>query len=798
MLPMNNAYATSTYDYETLSDGDAWALEPMTLPNAVYNGTTDKTFFAYSELVGTLGVGNYYQSYKIRYYDHVTDTLSSEYEVGNTDDLTSGTGNGQSMDSHAAPSIGILWNGSLIVFYHAHGLLARLRYRVSVNAFDHDTWYSEIENLDAAFTYPQVISYPNVLYLFIRQTVGSFQSSWHRYTFNSGGVWQDDTLIIDDPGSYSYTFIAGMYATFSKEPNSDYILMSATWSPGNSTTRREDVYFAKSTDKGVTWKEADGSSLSLPLGGVGLVNKNDMKIASLPTYYTTTTHAHINNAGNPSIITVWGVIGGSASQPTGLYHSVWTGSTWDSGFIHDQDNVNLTRASLDPTNFGIHGFRDAQFNRTTIYWNNPTEMIINRYVVGETESDHVFTKTHGFSDMPLVSTTPIHAFATQGGAKYPWEAFIFTAKSGVGYFNYYVYNYASYLFTFKSKYNEDDGSRYASDRETDVTAFYSDGTASETFTVNGTYYFGSASAPLYFSEAIDSITREYWVDSETSATIYIFNSTSTLTDFTVKFIDVQGILADYPFITLKRYVNGTLFTIEKRKADIDNKILVYLVSGVKYSIYVSSYVFGDYLFTGDGTDVIQLNLRNIGIPENLILTYQYITLYQVRDNTTITTDYVDSTGLTTSVTIVTYNATDNTVDDTHVETSNDFTYNWASADSEQNYYSITTIVHSTYGTLTKRTYLPCLNSLYGNPWDLSFLWASAPNATMPLMLVGTMIILACAMAFSQVHAGIGALITCFVAALLTWMGWMPIPLTGLVTAFGFAALIFIANKKRGD
>lgn len=782
ILPLGNipsVLASETYGYETVTSEDAWALQPEIAPNSIFIESENKTFFMYSIAIG--GASANHQDYMIRYYDHTTGTLSNAYEVGNTDDLPAGTGNNQALDSHMAPSIGYLWNGSFIVFYHAH--TSAIRYRVSNGAYNHDSWYSERTNSTLLYTYPQVLSYNNVLYLFIRVSIGTNDAEWRRFTFDSNNLWRASTTIIDDA---SVSLDQGsMYAMFSDESNSNYVVMSGSLRNATGTDRRVNVHFAMSLDRGITWQKADGTSLSLPLGGTGLTNINTTLRVEEMIHSTSTSHAHIGVNNTPHILQIWGRV--TNPYDSGVKHFVWTGSAWSSGWAVDQDGVNLTR-NLHPTNFGLHGFRDFNFNRTTFWFYSPTTSKIARYTISELETDHVFIK---MLDTDLSTHYDIQSYSTKN-AVYPFESFIYYGEATLQ--NLFMYNYASYFYTFLSKYNEDTGSRYASDREIDVTAYFSDGTPSETFTVDGTYYFGSATQPLYFSEAIDSSTREYWVQStETTATIYIFNQ--TLTTYTISFIDLTGVLDDHPFITAERLINGTMMVVEKRKVDVEKKIQMSLQSGRHYNIVISngtSYTFGDLLMTP--ITFITLTLKGLDFPEEVILAYQYVRIYAERYNnySTIKVTYQDTQGDLADVSVDIYFENETVAASTSYDDTSAFVYTWLLAQYNETYTVRVVITHSTYGTMNYNSIL-YRGDYNVNPWNFNI-------GTIPYVntadILPTFILFGSFLIFSKANAYVGAFFSVGMAVILCRLGWLSIPASALLAGGVFTIMVGITYAKR--
>lgn len=351
-------------------------------------------------------------------------------------------------------------------------------------------------------------------------------------------------------------------------------------------------------------------------------------------------------------------------------------------------------------------------------------------------------------------------------------------------------------FIFHGLFDESTGCLYPpSERAVNVTAYYSDGNTTRTFEVNGTYTFYSTSHPLYFHFELGVHDREYWVcPDETDPIIYIFNQ--SLTTYTISFLDLAGALTDHPFVEAERYINGTLMTVEKRKVDVENKIVMSLVNGVKYTITLqdgASYTFGDLLMTGQIT--IQLTLKGIEFPKETLLTYKYVRIYGLRvfdtPNGTITITYQDILNMTASVKIY-INYKNGTNIYTYTETTDSFNHEWSNALNNTDYTVVCTIDHARYGVYNWRQYFPLHLSIM--PWSLDWLGTSLPFNT--AYLIPAFLILFVGGCFSVINAETGAFMMVVVAIIIAYMGWLPIPSSALVVAFTLALLMGIIYAKR--
>jgi len=360
--------------------------------------------------------------------------------------------------------------------------------------------------------------------------------------------------------------------------------------------------------------------------------------------------------------------------------------------------------------------------------------------------------------------------------------------------SFYEFNYQ---YIFKGVYDESSNQlKDPGERAVNVTAYYDDGTDSETFEVDTQFVYGAPSIPLYFHYELGTYDREYWLGpNEQGITLYIYNS--TLTSYTINFLDLAGVLEDYPFVEAKRYMNGTLQLIEKRRVDVEKKILMSLVNGVKYNLIIqngATYTYGDLLMTSVQT--VTLTLKGIEFPREVELTYKYVRIYGTRSwdvggtgNITIT--YEDLLALTTDVDIyINYRNGTNAYNTTIA--SDSFNHVWASALNNTDYAVICEINHQRYGTYEWRQFFP--RTFSDPPFGLDFLGPSLPFATS--IIIPMFLILFVAGCFSQVNAEVGAFMAVVTAIILTYMGWLVIPSGVLITAFCLAILMALIFAKR--
>ena len=348
------------------------------------------------------------------------------------------------------------------------------------------------------------------------------------------------------------------------------------------------------------------------------------------------------------------------------------------------------------------------------------------------------------------------------------------------------------MFTFKGVYDEDTGVlKGGSERTVQITAYFTS-IAPETFTLNEIHWYGHAYQPLYFS-INTSLNRQYWLsEGEYGGIIYVYDT--TLSSFTIEFIDLAGVLGDYPIVTASRYVAGSLTVVEKRKVDIEKKIVMSLKQGEKYTVTIKNgamYVFGDLLCV---SSPITLTLKGIDFPQNVILAFKYVRFYADRHNnfTSISMLYEDLDENTDHV-VCNIKFRNGTVAYTSTQYSNTFNTTWTSADYNTTYFVEMDSYHNDYGVLNYRVTM--YKAGFGaTPFNLEWL-GSIPGMNIA-DLIPSFLIFGVALVFSKVNAYVAAFLACVVAILLTWLGFISIAPGLLMLGLFFSILMGLVAKKR--
>lgn len=235
---------TTLIEYVTSNGIFEWFNKPASV---YFSGTYSRTYITFIDDVGKV---------KIKYCDHVSKTLSSEVQLHDFG----------SCNDHCSPTLLILPDGKLLVFYSDH--VGPLYCRRSTNTEDINTWDSEvtIESDDASYPQPRRMANGDI-WVFYRYPDTYPREEVYRISSNNGSSWGDRTVIVDGDDEaeniYAFTYLDSggrLHLAFSIYNNTD-------------VKYKHIRYAFRDTDG--TWKHANGSSITTPLSNSNSDNVYD-------------------------------------------------------------------------------------------------------------------------------------------------------------------------------------------------------------------------------------------------------------------------------------------------------------------------------------------------------------------------------------------------------------------------------------------------------------------------------------------------------------------------------------------
>lgn len=208
-------------------------------PMAIYVSSQNKTYFVY---------GSINESAEISYYDHSAETFCNPITIGSIAD-----GN-----AHRNPSLLIDESGYIYIFYGSH--TGTCYCKRSSSAYDISSWDTKASISDG-HTFPQAwqLKSGEIIHLY-RAIVGASRKEYYRISTDGVTSWGSATNLVDF-GINNWIYLVSIAGTGSYTRK-----LHTAWTIYNtSTSKREDIFYAKTEDGGTTWKEADGTSYTLPI-----------------------------------------------------------------------------------------------------------------------------------------------------------------------------------------------------------------------------------------------------------------------------------------------------------------------------------------------------------------------------------------------------------------------------------------------------------------------------------------------------------------------------------------------------
>lgn len=228
------------------------ALEWFQKPSAVrFVAQHDRTYYSWISHSGKI---------QLRYFDHQTKVFSKTATVRNLS-LNYGV---EAVDDHNAPSLKILPDGQILIYYAVHDFDRALFLQRSVEPENIFSWHKpqRIAAVDYQLTanYPKPHRLPDgELVLFFR--LGAFNNSFEVMvrSKDNGRSWTAPRTIID------FGRGQGVYAMMAGRGNNIHLAWSVRPSTRDSRQSTVNIYTAHSIDGGQSWLKSDGSANEVPI-----------------------------------------------------------------------------------------------------------------------------------------------------------------------------------------------------------------------------------------------------------------------------------------------------------------------------------------------------------------------------------------------------------------------------------------------------------------------------------------------------------------------------------------------------
>lgn len=298
--------------------------------SAFYSENTNRTYIAFADTASSTTINT-----KVMYYDHTDHVLSSPTT------LESGFSVGDPHD-HCVPDMIVLRqqgdnnDGKLVVAYESGSGVAVLR---SDSPEDISAFTTEA-TLDATgATYPNILEGDNGNLLVLFRD--SSDDGYYSLSTDGGDTWGSKVELINFNTS---TYMKADYA------DSCFHVMAVDHSSGD----HKNIFYMQSTNNGSTWKERDGTSITLPATAVTL----DTVWLSAMAQETRDSDICVNPDDSRDAYLLFVDDQRNGDNPNGegwFTYAYWTGSAWATEdsiaqniTFEDFTTISHTFGALDP------------------------------------------------------------------------------------------------------------------------------------------------------------------------------------------------------------------------------------------------------------------------------------------------------------------------------------------------------------------------------------------------------------------------------------------------------------------
>jgi len=417
-----------------------------------------------------------------------------------------------------------------------------------------------------------------------------------------------------------------------------------------------------------------------------------------------------------------------------------------------------------------------------------------------TLTDFSIINKNGYTKLCLRSNKDIESIVPTQDAILEY-IIIYSADAGSNYAPklYVTYECEGYKYVFHGPFNEDSG---LIEGAVNVTVYPLSGSAF-TFELNEStpsYTLELEDKPLMFKwELAYNYTRIY-IPLYTYEEIYVSEPASPYYDYQIQIIDLLGVSNAY--LEARTYMNGTLYTVERRQIPGGGKLPLILTEFKTY--YFRIICDQGIIDLGSETTLspyepLNFYLSPAQLPSEYI-NYENITAYAVRLNSTcIQIYYNDADERTSQINITIYSVKNNklTAEYSQSYEANTILINWKNAIPSLEYNVKIEVSHADYGQLTWQIPIPKLESSKSeNIWDslLGWLgyWPVAPSQIISALIILFVITLA---SFKDAEAGL--LFGAVTAGILIYLGWYAMSWGTLSIIVCLIIFFAIGRRKQG-
>lgn len=219
-----------------------WIQKPAAIRHV---GKYDRTYISWITADGKI---------QMRYFDHEDKKFSQTETI---DDLYQDFGV-EAQDDHNAPSILVLPDGKIQIFYVVHDTKGAFFSRTTTQSEDIRSWSARKKMSDedkSHYNYPQAkLLAGGDIVLFYRRGTHYDGDEYFKISHDFGETWETPVKLIEFKKG-------GIYAFAEVKDNELHVAFNQSL----TDPPKEDIYYIRSLDGGTTWQRGNGTTVELPV-----------------------------------------------------------------------------------------------------------------------------------------------------------------------------------------------------------------------------------------------------------------------------------------------------------------------------------------------------------------------------------------------------------------------------------------------------------------------------------------------------------------------------------------------------
>lgn len=299
-------------------------------------------------------------------------------------------------------------------------------------------------------------------------------------------------------------------------------------------------------------------------------------------------------------------------------------------------------------------------------------------------------------------------------------------------------------------------------------------------------------------------SRNYVIDADVETkNVYLVDADE---DQVVQIIlSLQDATGDFDesLLVAKKYIEANQRTITEHYFDAESKVIIYLINGDKYTLFVDNGVEErsvGYLYV-DSVDLSKTITIGEVLTTNQTLGNLSFGLYNTSD--TIIFAYVDASGQTSSAEMWIYNATNTSELLYYVNSTNHsiVSFSYTVADTNQTYLVKVKVHHNTFGLNSIDLNVPFFYPSFSipSPWSImddAGMVGDLPGGISWANLIGVLAVIGAALLFTNTTGPLGGIIAAIAASVFLVFGWWSVDIVIVAVALVLAFINKLTEDRR--